>query len=69
MKSAALDPPLALTLTATQQRIARSFSGQLTAIGVELQWRSGEVFAGSVPAVLMDREGAMDITHIQVRSY
>ena len=49
-------PPLPLSLTPSQQIMARHFSTQLAAIGVQLVWREGQPLVSSLPAVLMKRE-------------
>ena len=49
-------PPLPLSLTPSQQKMARHFSAQLAAIGVRLVWREGQPLVSSLPAVLMERE-------------
>ena len=49
-------PPLPLSLTPSQQIMARHFSAQLAAIGVQLVWREGQPLVSSLPAVLMERE-------------
>lgn len=49
-------PPLPLSLTSSQQKMARHFSAQLAAIGVQLVWREGQPLVSSLPAVLVERE-------------
>ena len=56
VREAEVVPPLALSLTPSQETMARYFSDQLAAIGVQLQWRDGQPMARTLPAVLMERE-------------
>jgi DNA mismatch repair protein MLH3 len=58
VQTAEVSPPLPLSLTPSQQKLARHFSAQLAAIGVQLVWREGQPLASSLPAVLMEREAA-----------
>ena len=56
VKMTPLHPPLPLSLSDSQQRVARSFPGRLAAIGVQLQWCGGEPTAISLPSLLANRE-------------
>ena len=67
VKMTAVVPPLPLSLSATQQRVARKLSGKLEAIGVRLQWREGQPMVIELPAILMEREaGEMQPGHSAV---
>ena len=70
MKVAPLHPPLPLSLSEAELRVARGLSGRLKAVGVQLQCTREQVVAVAVPAVLVERERAvlqkMVHTHLEV---
>ena len=62
MKRTALISPLPLSLTQSQERMARCCSGRLDSIGVKLEMREGRVLATTLPAIITSQSGCPTVT-------